>query len=685
MMAGPRQFSYAAALAIGGRTMPQVTRVHLAVLRGLILVLASGVTSTAWAVALAPAQLEWLAQHGRWRAGVVLQAPFAQLDRRTQRLSGLNVEVVNDLARHLGVQLVWRAFDDQAALEGALRKGDIDLAPGLQQTPPGLRLWDFSDPYLRIPQQLLGERRAPAPADPESIAPGTQVAVQGPGPVADYLRLTYPNLQIVEVPQARKALEQLAQQQVGYAVVDQAQLGRLSKEAEFTHLVVVGDIGLPQLLRIGTRPDWPMLGQVVQVGLNAIPTRSLEQLRERWLQPGLAMPGTDPGLWRGLCALALGVAVALALALGWQRRHSRQLEQRLGRAQEAYSAQAAREAALRLTQFSIDQSTVGILWVNWDSHLRYANHAAERLLGYGPGALVERPLAQVEPTLTMDRWLDLWKRARAGEERPVLETRCQQADGGWVPVDVALSFLRHGQEEYLVVFITDVSERRRAQAQLRELSAHLESVREEEKTRIAREMHDELGQVLTVLKLEISMCELSCGLPSPGAQPALHTRLGNMKRLVNQLFQQMRDLATALRPPILDAGLVSAIEWQATRFEGRTGIPCLVQVPDHLPALTDAKATGLFRILQEALTNVMRHASAHSVEVRLSLHGDELGLLVTDDGAGFDPATPRPASFGLVGMRERVMLLGGQLALHSRPGEGTSLYVKVPLSEKVAG
>jgi len=206
----------------------------------------------------------------------------------------------------------------------------------------------------------------------------------------------------------------------------------------------------------------------------------------------------------------------------------------------------------------------------------------------------------------------------------------------------------------------------------------LESVREEEKAHIAREVHDELGQMLTVLKLETSMCELAYAQLDPG----LNERLNSMKRLIAQLFQLVRDVATALRPPILDAGIASAIEWQARRFEARTQIPCLVQVPDNLPVLSDAKAIGLFRILQEALTNVMRHAQAHTVELTLALDGNELCLTISDDGVGFVAAAGRPTSFGVVGMRERVLIMGGQLSLESEPGEGTTLIVRVPLDEE---
>ena len=283
----------------------------------------------------------------------------------------------------------------------------------------------------------------------------------------------------------------------------------------------------------------------------------------------------------------------------------------------------------------------------------------------------------------MDRWLNLWKRARASEDGPQnFATDCLRADGSVLPADVSLSFLRFADGEYLVVYLTDVTERRRyvaallqSEAQLRELSAHLETVREEEKARIAREVHDELGQMLTVLKLETSMCELAYSQLDPG----LNERLNSMKRLIAQLFQLVRDVATALRPPILDAGIASAIEWQARRFEARTQIPCLVQVPDNLPALSDAKAIGLFRILQEALTNVMRHAQAHTVELTLTVEDTNLRLTISDDGVGFVQAQGRAVSFGLVGMRERVLIMGGKLSLQSELGEGTTLSVTVPL------
>jgi len=309
--------------------------------------------------------------------------------------------------------------------------------------------------------------------------------------VADYLRSTYPGLNLQGVPMERQALQLLVSQQARYAVVDEAQLSRLSGEPEFSGLAVVGDIGLPQLLRVATRRDWPELSGIMESALRAIPARDLDQLHNRWLQPKYPRLSESPGLWQNL-SLLLGLLLLASLAVVfWQRRQQRVLEHKLLAAREESAARAAGAEALRLTQFSIDQSTVGILWVNWDSHVRYANLAAETMLGYGPGALIERPLADFDPSLSMDRWLNLWKRARASDEGPQhFAADCLRADGSILPAEVSLSFLRFADGEYLVVYLNDVTERRRyvaallqSEAQLRELSAHLETVREEEKAR----------------------------------------------------------------------------------------------------------------------------------------------------------------------------------------------------------
>lgn len=665
--------------------MPAVRHLLLA----FCLVLAAGAVPLARAAAAGSGaalfdepQRQWLLDHPILQVGIVLQAPYAQYDRRLQQFSGVNVDVTQRLAGVLGVQLQWHPFNDPEALLLALQSGAIDFAPGLTQTPTALRHGLFSDPYLRVSHLLAGLRGTATGVDLEQIDASAPLSVRVPSAVADYLRSTYPKLQLLGVAQDRQALQAVVAQQARFAVVDEAQFGRLAHEAEFNELAIMADVGFPQLLRMGSRRDWPMLANILQRGLHAIPAREFDQWRKQWLQPPTPRLSESPGFWENLVILLLVLFFASVAILVFQRRRLQQTERALLSTRADLALREVAEEALRLTQFSIEQSTVGILWVNWDSRIRYANPAAEQVLGYARTTLVDRPLSDIEPTLDMDSWMARWKHARLNEQAAQsYESQCVRADGSVLPVDLSLSFLRSRDAEYLVVYLSDISERRRtvaalqqSEAQLRELSAHLESVREEEKARIAREVHDELGQMLTVLKLETSMCELAHAHLDPGLQE----RLNSMKRLIAQLFQLVRDVASALRPPILDAGIGSAIEWQARRFEARTQIPCLVRVPDTMPALPDAKAIGLFRVLQEALTNVMRHAQAHTVQISLSYHPVELCLVISDDGQGFEVGARRVASFGLVGMRERVLMLGGTLELDSEPGEGTTLTVRVP-------
>jgi signal transduction histidine kinase len=229
------------------------------------------------------------------------------------------------------------------------------------------------------------------------------------------------------------------------------------------------------------------------------------------------------------------------------------------------------------------------------------------------------------------------------------------------------------------------SERRRAVQQLREsheqlraLSAHLQTVREDERTRIAREVHDELGQALTGLKLDLSRL----GHPQPRV-PRSHT--GKIKSLVariDAIIRTVRRIATELRPGILDdLGLVAAIEWQANDFQSRTGIQCIVRT--SLPEKSGLSAelnTAFFRIFQETLTNVIRHADALLVDVQLRKEPGHVVLEVRDNGRGItDTEISGAASLGLRGMRERAALLGGEVAIRGVPREGTTVTVWIPL------
>jgi signal transduction histidine kinase len=232
-------------------------------------------------------------------------------------------------------------------------------------------------------------------------------------------------------------------------------------------------------------------------------------------------------------------------------------------------------------------------------------------------------------------------------------------------------------------------ERRRAQEQLREsheqlraLSVYLQHVREEERTRIAREVHDELGQALTSCKLDLSL--IANKLPR-NLKPLIE-KTKALSAHMDSTIQTVRRIATELRPGILDhLGLIAALEWQANEFQTRTGIKCDVHASLHEPVLTPDLATAFFRIFQETLTNVIRHAGATHVVVHLKEAARRIILEVKDNGRGILPEEiSNPRSMGLLGMKERAALLGGQFTIEpAQNGKGTLVTVSIPLRKVI--
>ncbi len=218
---------------------------------------------------------------------------------------------------------------------------------------------------------------------------------------------------------------------------------------------------------------------------------------------------------------------------------------------------------------------------------------------------------------------------------------------------------------------------RRSLDQLRALTTYLQYVREEERTRIAREVHDELGQALTGLKLDMSWLATKVARSTQPVQDKVKTMVDH----IDETIQTVRRIATELRPGILDSlGLGAALEWQANEFQSRSGIPCHVSAAVDDSQLNQQITTVFFRIYQEALTNIIRHASATRVDVLLAEENRALVLTVKDNGRGIsEEEILNTRSIGLVGMRERAMLIGGEITLQGAPGRGTTMTLRVPL------
>ncbi len=316
------------------------------------------------------------------------------------------------------------------------------------------------------------------------------------------------------------------------------------------------------------------------------------------------------------------------------------------------------------------------IWICEGDVLTYANRAAARLFDMASidGLVGQRVWALLDDASRAPLQLEI-ERALAGQSvGAIVAGRLTRADGRTREIEIALAALPdHGQRTVQMV-VSDVTERRREAAGLRKLSASVVEAREEERRRIARELHDELGQRLSALKIDLATLAARARPPGDAA------RLAAMQAMLDDTLASVRRIASDLRPLMLDdLGLTAAIEWLASDTSRRMGIPVRTRLPPQEPAMDERVATALYRMVQEALTNVARHAQAKSVQVTLQARDDRLVLSVADDGVGFgELELQRAGSFGLVGLRERAHMLGGTIEIDSRPGAGTRLTVHLP-------
>jgi signal transduction histidine kinase len=218
-----------------------------------------------------------------------------------------------------------------------------------------------------------------------------------------------------------------------------------------------------------------------------------------------------------------------------------------------------------------------------------------------------------------------------------------------------------------------------AEEQLRHLTTQLMHAQEEERKTISRELHDEVGQMLTGLRIELGSLE-----PLRENQPQFTDHLNEAKSIAEQSLRAVRDLAVGLRPSVLDLGLLPALQWQARHFSKRSGIPVTVLAEGEFHNLSEGHKTCIYRIVQETLTNCARHANARKAEVTLRQTTQALEVRIHDDGCGFDTRSSRHGGLGLIGIEERVRELGGELQIESEPGKGSALTVRFTLPQGAA-
>jgi PAS domain S-box-containing protein len=356
------------------------------------------------------------------------------------------------------------------------------------------------------------------------------------------------------------------------------------------------------------------------------------------------------------------------------------------------TAQRQANELIRKQADIINQIQEAVITTNMNGDVTSWNHGAELMLGYTAEEALGKHISFVYPEEDRE-FLEQHVLAPVKTKGThQVEVRRRIKSGALRFAQLSLTLLQndHGDPIGIVGYSMDITDRKRGEGalltsrnQLAALAVRLESVREEERGRIALEVHDVLGQALTGLKLDVSWVYKQI-LESHGSfepSPVL-SRLALSMELVDATIQSVREIATTLRPGVLDQlGLEAAIEWQAQEFRHRTGIACATSIsPDHIHV--DAQqSTALFRILQEILTNVVRHAHATEVDIRLEETREHIMMQVRDNGTGITAVEQsRPQAFGLLGMSLRAKQQGGMLDIQGTSGKGTTVTVKIPLA-----
>jgi PAS domain S-box-containing protein len=341
----------------------------------------------------------------------------------------------------------------------------------------------------------------------------------------------------------------------------------------------------------------------------------------------------------------------------------------------------------------VESNMIGIIFWNTNGQITDANDAFLKIVGHTREELLAGKVNWLEMTPQEQRQFD--RRVR-GERRTLgssasYEKEYIRQDGHRVPVLIGVATLNKEEGSH-IGFVLDMTARKRSEAKLlnsyaklRALSAHLQSVREEERIRIAREIHDVLGQALTGLKMDAWWLIKRLSDPHKAVErEALLKKLETMSELLKSTIPSVRRLAAELRPGVLDTlGLVAAIEWQAKEFQDRTGVICQCSLPVEDVALSPDRSTAVFRIFQEILTNVARHADANRVEIKISEPDGHLVLEVKDNGRGIiESQISETESLGLLGMRERAFLFGGEVNIGPAPEKGTMVTVRIPFQRR---
>lgn len=323
----------------------------------------------------------------------------------------------------------------------------------------------------------------------------------------------------------------------------------------------------------------------------------------------------------------------------------------------------------------------GIIIIDEKGIIEKLNSSAEKLFGYSAEELTGHNINKLMPEPERSRHDSYLKSYFSSGKAKILDTRREvnglRKNESIFPMELGVSEFYVDQRHFFIGTVHDITERKKAEEALRDLSSHLERAREDERTRIAREIHDELGSLLTALKMDLSWLNKQL----PANLPLCHEKTAVMNRHLDDAIGSVRKIIADLRPTILDhLGLLAAIDWKLDEFREQNGIQCMLTAPEDNIVMDKNRDIAVFRIMQEALTNIALHSQATHVNLDVETGANSLMMKITDNGCGMTKAQMhKTGKYGILGMHERARHFGGEITIVSNPGKGTTLVLNMPL------
>jgi PAS domain S-box-containing protein len=677
---------------------------------------------------LTPEERSWLAEHPVIR--VAPDPEYQPLEYFTENgvYQGITADYLSLIEKRLGIRFQVVRLRNREEIFHKLRNRQIDVIGAATKTPQRTSYLLFTRPYLEIPLVIITRKKPDRALAPDQL-PGKRVSVVTEHVSGEFISLAFPMIVPDMVPDVRTGLRKVSFGSSDVLLENLLIATFLMEKEGITNLRVAGELGYSYRPAIASRSDWPELNRILEKGLAGISANEKEVIYKKWVpfesQVMLVSKRSRRALFAGF-----GLAILIILGIfGWNRSLTRlvnrktaelnkelverkRVEKELLHARDDLEQKVAeRTSELAETLYSlrkseekyrclIDTANEGICVLDQDFRFSFVNGSMADMLGYGAEELMGKSYATFLLAEELPEHEKEMEARRRGEPSRY-ERRFRSNNGGTVWGLISVTPLLDSECQFLGCFAmcVDITDRKQAEAalqaahaelesrvrertlQLTELTEELSRAEERERRRIATELHDQVGQMLALSKINLN--SLSPSLPAD----RFTEMLGEVREHINQSIHEIRSLTFQLSPPLLyEVGLGAALEALCDEFDDKYPIHVYFRDDGKPESLSVETRVALYQMVRELMVNVVKHARAGKLLIEMSAVTGSLEISVEDDGVGFDSSqemwyTHVKRSFGLFSIQHRINHLGGKFVIQSEIGRGSRAALMIPVPE----